>query len=178
MSKSFDANRVRLVAVRQHVERRAWKLVTEQDPPALVSHVSTERRRNAFGDVGVIPNIEEVSCHGCVRVVGMRMNRRHFNNNKGWLGQTNKLNLRLDEERSGRRGFNRQNTAKIVNIHDTFAQTRHCEFHSLNLKGSHGSFVCLEVPNKSDQVAILGDVSAVGTRKRGQVAFNIRCTLH
>ena len=89
------------------------------------------------------------------------MYRRHFNSNECWLGQANKFNLRFDEERSGRRGVNRQKAAKIVNIHDSFAQTRHCEFHSVNLKWGHGSFVCLEVPNKSDQIAILSDVSAV-----------------
>ena len=48
----------------------------------------------------------------------------------------------------------------------------------MDLKRSHRSFVCLEVPNKSDQLAVLGDVSAVGTRKRGQVAFNINDLLY
>ena len=48
----------------------------------------------------------------------------------------------------------------------------------MGLKRSHGSLVCLEVPNKSERVAVVGDVSAVGTRKRGQVAFNINDVLY
>ena len=49
--------------------------------------------------MGVIPNIEEVSRQSCVRVVGMRMNRRHFNDDKGRFGETNELNLRLGKDR-------------------------------------------------------------------------------
>ena len=52
----------------------------------------------------------------------MRMNRRHFNNDKGRFGETNELNLRLDNGRSRRRGFNRKKTAKIVNIHGIVRQ--------------------------------------------------------
>ena len=108
----------------------------------------------------------------------MCMHRRHFHNDERRLGETNELNLRLDGEGSRCRGFYRKKIAKIVNIHGSFPEARHCELHSVDLKWVHGSFFRLEVPNKSDQVAIFSDVGAVGTSKRCQVAFNIHYVLY
>ena len=101
------------------------------------------------------------------------MHRCHFHNDERRLGETNELNLRFDEEGSRRRGLYWKKVAKIVNIHDSFSEARHCEFHSVDLKRFYGSFFRLEIPNKSDQVAIFSDVGAVGTSKGCQVAFNI-----
>ena len=99
------------------------------------------------------------------------MHRCHFHSDESWLGETNELNLRFDEEGSRRRGFYRKKIAEIVNIHDSFLEAWHRELHSMDLKWFHGSFFRLEIPHKSDQVAIFSDVGAVGTRKRCQVAL-------
>ena len=106
------------------------------------------------------------------------MHRCHFHNDERRLGETNELNLRFDEEGSRRRGFYRKKIAKIVNIHDSFSEAWHCEFHSLDLKRFYGSFFRFEIPNKSFQVAIFSNICAVGTSKGRQVAFNIHNVLY
>ena len=103
---------------------------------------------------------------------------RHFHDDKRRLGETDELNLCSYEERSRRRGFYREKIAEIVNVHDSFPEARHCELHTMNLKWLHGSFLCLEIPYESNQIAIFSNVGAVGTRKRCQVAFNIYDVLH
>ena len=65
--------------------------MTEQDPPALVSHNSTERRRNTVGDVGVLPNLEKVLRNSCVRVVRMRTHGHHAYDDENWFNQIYKL---------------------------------------------------------------------------------------
>ena len=71
---------------------------------------------------------------------------RHFYDDKRRFGKTDELNLRSDEERAGRRGFYREKIAEIVNVHDSFAEARHREFHTMNLKWFHGSLLRFEVP--------------------------------
>ena len=93
--------------------------MAEKDPPGLISHVSAERRSHTFSYVSVIADIEEVSRHRRVRMVGMCMYGRHFHDDKRRLGETDELNLCSYEERSGRRGFYREKIAEIVNVHDS-----------------------------------------------------------
>ena len=78
--------------------------MTEQNPSALVSLVSTEGRRHTVGHVGIVPNIEEVSSNGSVRVVGVSMDGRHLNDDKSRFNQIDELNLRLNKEQSRSRG--------------------------------------------------------------------------
>ena len=103
---------------------------------------------------------------------------RHFYDDKRRFGKTDELNLRSDEERAGRRGFYREKIAEIVNVHDSFAEARHRELHTVDFKRFHGSLLCFEIPYESDQIAIFVNVSAVGTRKRCQVVFNVHDVLH
>ena len=57
-----------------------------------------------------------------------------------------------------------------MNIRGSFAQTRHCDLHIMNLRRSHRLFVCVEVPNKNGRV--VGGVSAAGTRSQATVNIN------
>ena len=72
--------------------------MTEQNPSALISLVTTERRRHTVGSMSVVPNFEEVSSNGSVRIVGVSVNGCHLNDDKGRFNQINEFNLRLDEE--------------------------------------------------------------------------------
>ena len=92
--------------------------MTEQDPPALVSHVFTERRRNTIGDMGVLPSFEEVLRNSSgVRVVRVRMHGRHFYDDKAGRTQTV---FHFNNEYIRSSGVDRFKSAVIVHIHDPF----------------------------------------------------------